>query len=180
MQTPRRTSRGASIPAALLLALCLAVGVAVAGSSDAVARDGVRHPSVLYTGRGDEIKNVSFRLQGHRLIEASLVVIERCTRTGGGHRRRYHWRAELEEASPRFPLRVDRHGHFRSYRSDVEWSSDEFLEFVGNVTPDAIVGTFTSRSSESAPESGIFYTCQTGGFPGTPRRVLSYRAVRGE
>src|ERR1700748_3630861 len=68
--------------------------------------------SVLYTGRGKGVKKVSFRLKGHELLEDTVVVIESCTTRRGGRRQRYRGRMELEEASPRWPLRVDRHGRF--------------------------------------------------------------------
>jgi hypothetical protein len=135
--------------------------------------------SVLYTGRGKGIKQVSFRLKGHELIEASIVVIETCTRTrrGSGQVRRYRQRLELEEASPRWPLRVDGRGRFRAFRSEVEPSSDEFFKFVGKVTPRSIVGGISRNSNESAPESGIFYHCHTGPFGG-PRKELTFHAWR--
>lgn len=133
--------------------------------------------SVLYTGRGKGIKKVSFRLKGHKLIEASIVVIESCTTRGGGQGRRYRWRAELEEASRRWPLRVDRRGRFRAFRSEVGPSSDEFFKFVGTVTPRSIVGGISRNSNESAPESGIFYHCHTGPFGG-PMKELTFHAWR--
>ncbi len=133
--------------------------------------------SVLYTGRGKGIKQVSFRLKGHKLIEASTVVIESCTKRGGGQVRRYRQRQELEEASPRWPLRVDGRGRFRAFRSEVSFSSDEFEEFVGKVTPRSIVGGISRNSNESAPESGIFYHCHTGPFGG-PMKELTFHAWR--
>ncbi len=133
--------------------------------------------SILYTGRGKGIKKVSFRLKGHKLIEASIVVIESCTTTGGGHPRRYRWRAELEEASPRWPLRIDGRGRFRASRSEVNFSSDEFAKFVGKVTSRSIVGGIARNSNESAPESGIFNRCHTGPFGG-PMKELTFQAWR--
>jgi hypothetical protein len=135
------------------------------------------HGSVLYTGRGEEIKKASFRLKGDKLIEATIVVIERCTKTGEG-RRRYHWRAERKNASPRWPLRVDGQGRFHVSSSEVAESSDWSEEFVGKVTPRSIVGTFASESSESPAESGIVNTCQTGAFPPRPMKTLSFHARR--
>ena len=68
--------------------------------------------SVLYTAAAGGSSRSRFRLKGHKLIEASIVVIESCrkTRRGGGQVRRYRQRVELEEASPRRPLRVDGRG----------------------------------------------------------------------
>lgn len=133
--------------------------------------------SVLYTGRGKGVKEVSFRLKGHKLIEATIVFVESCTVTGGGHGRRYRSRTELEQASPRYPLRVNTHGRFHLFRSEVYPSSDEYEEFAGTVTPRSIIGGITSESNESAPESGVFNGCKTGPFGG-PRSELTFHAWR--
>jgi hypothetical protein len=135
------------------------------------------HGSILYTGRGKGVKRVSFRLEGHRLVEASIVVIESCTTRGDGHVRRSRWRQELEEASPREPLRVNGRGRFRIFRSEVELSNDEIEEFVGTVTPRSIAGGIALRSSEHASESGVFENCHTGPFGG-PMQELTFHAWR--
>jgi hypothetical protein len=131
--------------------------------------------SILYTGRGKGVKKVEFRLKGHKLIEASIVYFDRCTRTGGGQGRRYRLRQELMEASPRYPLRVDGRGKFRVYRSEVFFNADETEFFVGRVTPRSIVGKMARESNESAPESGIFDRCHTGAFGG-PMKELTFHA----
>jgi hypothetical protein len=131
--------------------------------------------SVLYTGRGKGIKKVSLRLKGHELVEASIVVIESCIARGVRHHHRSHQRQELEEASPRSPLRVDGRGRFRALRTEVGAASDEFEEFVGKVTPRFIVGGITLESNTSA--SGVSEKCYTGPFGG-PRKELTFHAWR--
>ena len=133
--------------------------------------------SVLYTGRGKGIKKVSFRLKGHKLIEATVDYFDRCTRTGDGQGRRYRLRQELTEASPRYPLRVDERGKFRIYRSEVFFNADETAFFAGKVTSRSIVGRIARESNESAPESGVFDKCHTGPFGG-PMKELTFHAWR--
>jgi hypothetical protein len=134
--------------------------------------------SAHYTGRGKGIEQVSLRLRGHELIEARIVFVEHCMRRGDGRRRRYRLRQESDQASRRLPARVDRQGEFRVERSEVNFASDELERFVGAVTRRSIVGELALESHESAPESGIFDTCQTGSYPPARMRALSFHARR--
>ncbi len=134
--------------------------------------------SALYTGRGKRIQHVSIRLRGHELIEAKVVFVERCTRTGDGRRRHYRLRQESDQASRRLPVRVDRRGGFRFERSEVNFASDELERFVGTVTRRSVVGELALVSHASAPESGIFDTCHTGPYPPAPMRPLTFHARR--
>ncbi|HET7416282.1 MAG TPA: Ig-like domain-containing protein [Solirubrobacterales bacterium] len=133
--------------------------------------------SVLYTGRGKGIKKVSFRLRGRKLIEATVVYLDRCTTRGEGQGGRYRLRQALTYASPRYPLRLDARGRFRVFRSEVFFNADETEIFAGKVTSRSIVGKFARESNESAPESGIFDKCHTGPFEG-PMEELSFHAWR--
>lgn len=138
--------------------------------------------STLYTGRaegGKGVKSISFRLKGHKLIEARVVVIEACLGLpwSASKWRRYHKRQVLEEASPRWPLRVDGRGKFRRHRSALWQSSDEFEVFVGTVTPGSIVGRIALDSSENQGAEGESYRCHTGPFPG-PMQELRFHARR--
>jgi hypothetical protein len=134
--------------------------------------------SALYTGRGKGIEQVSLRLRGHELIEARVVFVEHCTTRGDGHRRHYRLRQESDQASRRLPAKVDRRGGFRVERSEVNFASDELERFVGTVTQRSIVGELALVSHASAPESGIFDTCQTGPYPPARMRALTFHARR--
>lgn len=171
---PNRVHRGF----ASLLLVVLGIALAAPGGSPA---SGAQKPgtAILYTGRGKGIKKVSFRLKGHKLIEATVVYFDRCTTTtrGDGKVGRYRLRQELTAASPRFPLRVDVRGRFRVFRSEVFFNADETELFTGKVTSRSIVGKFARESNESASESGIFDKCHTGGFGG-PMAELPFHARR--
>src|SRR4029077_10320464 len=89
--------------AALLLGLALVATGGAAGAQGAATGSPPPSPdpyrgSVLYPGRGKGIKKVSFRLKGHKLIEARIAFFERCTTRGRGQGRRYRLRQEFEEA----------------------------------------------------------------------------------
>ena len=138
--------------------------------------------STLYTGRGDQgrgVKSISFRLKGRKVIEARVVVIEACLGEpwSSNKWRRYHKRKVLEEADPRWPLRVDGRGKFRKHRYDLYQSTDEFEAFVGKVTPDSIVGRIALNSGENQGAGGESYRCHTGPFPG-PMQALNFHAQR--
>ena len=150
------------------------------GGSPAVGAQKTEDPdrgSALYDGRGKGIKKVTFRLQGHKLIEARISFFERCTTRGRGLGRRYRLRQEFEEASRRFPLRVDGRGRFRIFRWEAGPSSDERELFAGKVTARAIVGRFARESNGSASESGISDKCHTGPY-GEPMKASTFRASR--
>jgi hypothetical protein len=161
----------------LLGALGMLVAALAFGSLSASAAAPLPR-SAVYVGRGEDIKRISFHLVGHKLVEADMVVIEKCETTGHGHARHYRWRAKPSEASPRWPLKVDASGRFREGRRDVWFAGDESREFVGTVTPREIVGSYFDESTESPPESGVFSTCQTGPFPPRQARKLSFHAAR--
>lgn len=163
----------------LSLAL-MGMALAAPGGSPAIGArntDDTDRGSVLYTGRGKGIKKVTFRLQGHKLIEARIAFFERCTTRGGGQGRRYRLRQEFDEASRRFPLRVDGRGRFRVFRWEVGPSSDERELFAGKITPRSIVGRFARESNGSASESGISDKCHTGPF-GEPMKASTFHAWR--
>jgi hypothetical protein len=177
----KRTAVAAAL-AAFLLGLALVATGDAAGAQGAATGPSPPPPdpyrgSVLYTGRGKGIKKVSFRLKGHKLIEARIAFFERCTRRGRGQGRRYRLRQEFEEAFPRHPLRVDGRGRFRVFRWEVGPSSDERELFAGRVTPRSIVGKFARESNGSASESGISDKCHTGPY-GEPMRALTFHARR--
>jgi hypothetical protein len=148
-------------------------------SEEAGARPPGRLPSsALYTGRGKGIQHVSIRLRGHELIEAKVVFVEHCTTTGDGRRRHYRLRQESDQASRALPAKVDQRGGFRVERSEVNFASDELERFVGTLTGRSVVGELALVSHASAPESGVFDTCQTGPYPPAPMRPLTFHARR--
>lgn len=174
--TSVRTSRTIAVLSLALMGIAL---VAPEGSPAVRAQNSgdTEHGSVLYTGRGKGIKKVTFRLQGHQLIEARIAFFERCTTRGGGQGRRYRLRQEFDEASRRSPLRVDGRGRFRVFRWDVAASSDEREFFAGKVTSRSIVGRFARESNGSASESGISDKCHTGPY-GEPMKASTFHAWR--
>ena len=173
---PKPASRAIAILSLALMGIALVLPGALAhpGPPPDPNRD-----QALYVGRGKGIKEVTFRLKGQKLIEATVVYFDRCTSTtrGDGQRRRYRLRQELTNASPRFPLRVDGRGRFHAFRSEVFFNADETELLAGRVTPRFIVGRFARESNESASESGVFDRCHTGPFGG-PMVKLTFHARR--
>jgi hypothetical protein len=128
--------------------------------------------SILYTGRGDGVKKVVFRLKGHKLIEARVSVNLACS--GGG--RRYRSPEVIEVASPRWPISVDRQGKFRHKFEQISVAIDITERLTGHVTPQMIVGSIAVSRTEPAKVGNE--TCHTGQFrPGTMKE-LSFRARR--
>lgn len=154
-----------------------AAGIAPPGRTKPGPLANSSRAAVLYTGRGRDIKRVSFRLRGHELIEATIVYFESCTKTGLGHRRRNRRRTKLELASRRSPLRVDGRGRFHEFFSEQFPSENETQFFAGKVTPQSIVGRFSLEWDGSPPESGHYAECHTGPFGG-PTKELTFHARR--
>jgi hypothetical protein len=127
--------------------------------------------SSLYSGRGEGVRAV-FRLKGHKLIEARISLNLVCT----GGRRRHHYLATREPASPRWPITVNRHGKFSHQVNVLTVAEDETEMLAGKVTPQAITGTIAMSWTQPARVGNE--TCRTGRF--RPGRVatLSFRAKR--
>jgi hypothetical protein len=128
--------------------------------------------SILYTGRGAGVKKVVFRLKGHRLIEARISVNLACV--GGGRRHRFLY--EIDHASPRWPIAVNRRGGFRENVEELWAASDRFETLAGEVTPQVIVGSIAVSVTEPARVGNE--TCHTGRFRPGRTEELSFRAWR--
>lgn len=129
--------------------------------------------SVLYTGRGDGVKEVVFRLRGRRLLQASMTVNLACS--GGGRRHRFLY--ELDDAYPGSPIVVHKQGGFRWEVLELHTDSDWIETLEGRVTPKKIVGSIELSITEPARVGNE--TCRTGRFLGPGRNeALSFRAWR--
>jgi hypothetical protein len=133
--------------------------------------------STLYSGRGEGVR-VHFRLKGRRLIEARVVSVAACVTELNGRRWFHHRRLVREDASPRWPIRVDGRGNFRAYEGEPSASVDSLERLVGHVTPRSIVGRTAISFSEKASESPDSETCQTGPRRPGSMRELTFRAHR--
>jgi hypothetical protein len=121
---------------------------------------------------------VNFRLKGRRLIEARVVSVVACVSEVNGRRWFHHRLLVREDASPRWPIRVDGRGNFRAYEGEPSAWVDSLERLVGHVTSRSIVGRTAISFSEKASESPDGETCQTGPRRPGSMRELSFRAHR--
>jgi hypothetical protein len=126
--------------------------------------------STLYTGRGDGVKKVVFRLRGRKLIHVNISVNLACN----DGRRRYRSPQVITAASPRYPISVNRHGKFE-YEFEKRSFGEEITEnLTGQITPQKIVGSIAVRWSNPIP--GGNETCHTGPFRPGRTEELNFRA----
>ena len=126
--------------------------------------------SILYTGRGDGVKKVVFRLKGRKLIEASVSVNLACS--GGGRRRRSP--QVIEAASPRWPISVERLGKFRHRFEQLSGAIDITERLTGHLAPQMIVGSIAVSWTQPARVGNE--TCHTGRFRPGRMEALGFRA----
>jgi hypothetical protein len=128
--------------------------------------------SIRYTGRGDGVKKVVFRLRGRRLIQAFVTVNLACS--GGGRRHRYLY--EIDHAFPGQPITVNKRGGFRESVEEMHTSNSRVEELTGQVSPQMIVGSISVNVTE--PDAVGNETCRTGRFRPGRTEELSFRARR--
>jgi hypothetical protein len=133
--------------------------------------------AALYVGGGKGIR-VTFRVKGHKLIQADVVARLYCI---GRHGEEQFDRIEQQYATREDPLRLDRRGGFRwstiGARQEESFALEEFLG--GRVSGDSVTGRF-----EYFRDGGRRQTnCRTGSFPLEPGetavRFMARRQVAG-
>jgi hypothetical protein len=139
--------------------------------------------AALYVGGGKGIK-VTFRVKGHKLIQADVVARLYCIGRDG---KEQFDRIEQQYATREDPLRIDRRGGFRwstiGTRQEESFSLEEFLG--GRVSGDSVTGRFEYFRSGGRRQT----RCRTGSFPLEPgdtavrfvaqRRHVSTSPIRG-
>lgn len=141
--------------------------LAVVGSSEAA----------VYVGGGKGI-SVTFRVKGHKLIEADVVARLYCN---GRNFQEQFDRIEKRYATREDPLRLDRRGGFRwstiGERQEEAFSQEEFLG--GRVSGGSVMGKFEFFRSGGRRQTN----CRTGSFPlepgDTALRFVAKRRVAG-
>jgi hypothetical protein len=126
--------------------------------------------SILYSGRSHGVTAV-FRLRGDKLIQAHISIPLVCTAKG----RRYRSRVEAENATPRWPITVNKRNRFRKTEERIYSNEDAFERLAGIVTPQEIVGRIEARWRSDIP--GGWEKCHTGRFGGG-MEDLSFHARR--
>lgn len=129
--------------------------------------------AALYVGGGKGI-SVTFRVEGHRLIQADVVARLYCNRRNG---QKQFDRIEEGYATRQDPLRLDRRGGFRwstiGTRQEEAFAREEFLG--GRVSGGTVTGKF-----KFLRDGGRRHTnCRTGSFPlSAGDATLRFRALR--
>ena len=127
----------------------------------------------MYVGGGKGI-SVTFRIKGHKLIEADVVARLYCN---GRHFQEQFDRIEQWYATREDPLRLDRRGGFRwstiGERQEEAFAQEEFLG--GRVSGGSVMGKFEFFRSGGRRQTN----CRTGSFPlSAGNTTLRFRALR--